>query len=290
MTNTTVSASTTNTAAAPERERILFNDDWRFQKGDPADVAGQFDYAKIQDWVTLTGEAEFVSDPAKRRTRPGGNAPGENVSCAQTGFDDGGWRRLDLPHDWGVEGPFDQDYPGETGKLPWWGVAWYRKRFAVPASDRSRQVFLDMDGAMSHAAVWLNGKFVGGWPYGYASFRLDLTPHLRPGEENVLAVRLDNPPDSSRWYPGVGIYRNVWLVKTAAVHVAHWGTYLTTPEVSDESATVDLRVIGRERTGNERQCCRATQIHDSARTDAQPKRPPPRSTRCGSKLLPVSAR
>ncbi|MET0646635.1 MAG: beta-galactosidase GalB, partial [Pyrinomonadaceae bacterium] len=97
------------------------------------------------------------------------------------------------------------------------------------------------DGAMSYAAVWLNGRFVGGWPYGYASFRLDLTPFVEHGAENVVVIRLDNPPDSSRWYPGGGIYRNVWLVKTAPVHVAHWGTYVTTPAPRKESAVVAIR-------------------------------------------------
>ena len=95
---------------------------------------------------------------------------------------------------------------------------------------------------MSYATVWLNGQFVGGWPYGYASWRVDLTPFVKFGADNVLAIRLDNPPDSSRWYPGGGIYRNVWLVKTAPVHVAHWGTYVTTPEVSAEAATVKIQV------------------------------------------------
>lgn len=94
---------------------------------------------------------------------------------------------------------------------------------------------------MSHAAVWLNGKFVGGWPYGYASFRLDLTPYIEFGKENVLAARLDNPPESSRWYPGSGIYRNVWLVKTAPVHVGHWGTYITTRAVTKDSASVNVK-------------------------------------------------
>jgi beta-galactosidase len=90
--------------------------------------------------------------------------------------------------------------------------------------------------------VWLNGNLVGGWPFGYASWRLDLTPYLNFDEKNQLAIRLDNPPESSRWYPGGGLYRNVWLTKTNPVHVAHWGTYVTTPEVSEESATVDLEV------------------------------------------------
>jgi len=101
-------------------------------------------------------------------------------------------------------------------------VGWYRRHFTIPAADAEKRILLDVDGAMAYAAVWLNGRFVGGWPYGYASFRIDLTPFVKPGAENVIAIRLDNPPDSSRWYPGGGIYRNIWLVKTAAVHVAHW--------------------------------------------------------------------
>ena len=145
-----------------------------------------------------------------------------------------------MPHDWGIEGPFKQEYPGETGKLPWWGVAWYRKHFDVPATDAGRRCYLDLDGAMSYAAVWCNGHFVGGWPYGYTSWRVDLTPFLQPGGSNVLAIRLDNPKDSSRWYPGGGIYRHVWLEKTAPVHVAHWGSYVTTPEISDERALVTV--------------------------------------------------
>jgi beta-galactosidase len=220
---------------------VSFNDGWRFRKDDPAGAEGRLAYEKIKSLVTLTG-AEFVAGgDAPKASRPDGD-PGADVAYTRRDFDDSGWRRLDLPHDWGVEGPFRQEYPGETGKLPWWGVGWYRKHFAVPAGDRGRRLYLDIDGAMSYAAVWLNGRLVGGWPYGYASFRLDLTPYVEYGAENVVAIRLDNPPDSSRWYPGGGIYRNVWLVKTAPVHVAHWGTYVTTPEVSPQSAQVNVRV------------------------------------------------
>jgi len=112
----------------------------------------------------------------------------------------------------------------------------------VPAGDERRRLYLDVDGAMSYANVWLNGQYVGGWPYGYASWQVDLTPYIKSGGENVIAIRLENPPHSSRWYPGGGIYRHVWLVKTAPVHVGHWGTYLTTPDVSSTAATVKLKV------------------------------------------------
>ncbi|WP_075796247.1 beta-galactosidase GalB [Massilia putida] len=202
-------------ADVPVRERLSFDADWRFAKGDPAG-SGQLDDARIKN-------------------------PATALPAAQPGFDDAAWRKLDLPHDWGIEGPFKQAYPGETGKLPWWGVGWYRKHFTLPAADAGRRVYLDIDGAMSHAAVWVNGHYVGGWPYGYASWRVDLTPYAKPGGDNVVAIRLDNPPDSSRWYPGGGIYRNVWLVKTAPVHVAQYGTFVTTPQVSKQSATVSVQ-------------------------------------------------
>ena len=222
------------------RQRLSMNSGWRFEKGDPPGSEGLLSYGRIKEWVTATGN-EFVTDSSARRVRPQGNL-GDRVSYTGRNFDDSGWRQLDLPHDWGIEGPFKQEYPGETGKLPWWGVGWYRKHLTVSANERGRQFYLDIDGAMAYATVWLNGHFVGGWPYGYASFELDLTPFIAFGSDNVIAIRLDNPPDSSRWYPGGGIYRNVWLVKTAPIHVAHWGTYVTTPEVSPSDATVKLNV------------------------------------------------
>ena len=228
-------------AESSPRERISFDADWRFQKGDPAGAGDQLAYGKIKAWLIATGN-DLLSAPAAKPLRPEGNLGGD-IPYAQPGFDDSGWRKLDLPHDWGIEGPFKQEYPGDTGKLPWWGVGWYRKHFIVGAADGERRLHLDIDGAMAYAALWLNGQFVGGWPYGYASFQLDLTPYLRVGAENVVAIRLDNPPDSSRWYPGGGIYRHVWLEKTAPVHLAHWGTYVTTPAVSRDAATVNVDVV-----------------------------------------------
>jgi beta-galactosidase len=233
------------TGAAPAkspRERISFDADWRFIKGDPDDAANKLAYSAIKDWVEATGSAFTTNAAMLAKVRPEGNPGGLDPSFAQNAFNDSAWRLLNLPHDWGVEGQFNFDYPGDTGKLPWWGVAWYRKHFNVPDTDKGRQISLDVDGAMAYATVWLNGKFVGGWPYGYASWRVDLTPFIKFGAENVLAIRLDNPPRSSRWYPGGGIYRNVWLVKTGPLHVGHWGTYVTTPEASPSAATVKIQV------------------------------------------------
>jgi beta-galactosidase len=258
----------------PTRQRISLNDNWRFTKGDPTNVAGRLRYdvrpavrdrrddraadaepteaekltatnrAVLKPWILPTAN-RFISEATRRHVRPDAE-PAFKVSYAQASFDDSGWRLLDLPHDWAIEGPFNVNRAdgvgGGMGRLPSPGIAWYRKKLDIPATDAGRSIFLDVDGAMSYAMVWLNGRIVGGWPYGYASWRVDLTPYVVPGGENQLAIRLDNPPDSSRWYPGGGIYRNVWLVKTHPVHVARWGTCLTTPEVSRSQATVSLTV------------------------------------------------
>jgi len=253
--------STITKAQNQTRERMSFNKDWRFQKNDPNEIVekdnngkvikSQLDYAMIKDWYCATG-AEFVlpGDSVQAAKRPAGNL-GSNVSYIQTGFNDKNWRQLNLPHDWGIEGAFSYDLPGNTGKLPWAGTGWYRKHFNVAASDKGRQFSIEIDGAMAYPLVWLNGQFVGGWPYGYNSFRLDLTPYIKVGGENVIVIRLSNPENSSRWYPGSGIYRNVWLVKTASVHVGHWGTYITTPQITNESATVDLKVTVNNKSAND---------------------------------------
>ncbi len=161
----------------------------------------------------------------------------QNVS-----FDDSCWKRLDLPHDWAIEGPFRADLEGFTGKLPWRGIGWYRKYFKVGKKDKGRRFYLDFDGAMAHAEVWLNGKKVGAHPYGYTSFRVDLTPYLFFGGENVVAVRLNTENIGSRWYPGAGIYRHVRLVVTSPVHVDHWGVFVTTPYVSETTAEALVHV------------------------------------------------
>jgi beta-galactosidase len=244
------------------RERISINEGWRFRKydsreaadaliydarpevtddqdGRPADAkptaAVSVDVTKVslKPWILPTGNG-FVKNAAKRHVRPEGN-PGGDFPFVQGEFDDRAWDAVDLPHDWAIKGPFYEGWNvevgGGMGRLPSPGVAWYRKRLVIPTSDAGKSIFLDVDGAMSYAMVWLNGYLVGGWPYGYTSWRVDLTPYVQPGGENQLAIRLDNPPSSSRWYPGGGIYRNVWLTKTNPVHVGQWGTFVTTPEI-----------------------------------------------------------
>jgi beta-galactosidase len=198
----------------------------------------------LKPWVLPSGN-RFIKNPENRHTRPEEN-PGSDFKFVKSNFDDSAWENVNLPHDWAIKGPFmsgrNPEVGGGMGRLPSHGVAWYRKKLEILSSDQGKSIFLDVDGAMSYAIVWLNGYLVGGWPYGYNSWRLDLTPYVVPGGENQLAIRLDNPNQSSRWYPGGGIYRNVWLTKTNPIHVGQWGTYLTTKDVSKKSATIDLEI------------------------------------------------
>ncbi|HEY4975503.1 MAG TPA: sugar-binding domain-containing protein, partial [Steroidobacteraceae bacterium] len=154
----------------------------------------------------------------------------EAPGAEQAAFDDSSWVEVRLPHDWAIAGPFDPALNPHTGALPIAGTGWYRKSFTIPKDFEGRLVSVEFDGAMSNARVWLNGKEIGGRPYGYIGFSVDLTRQLRGGGAvNVLAVRLAPEANASRWYPGAGIYRNVWLEVTGPVHVARWGTYVTTP-------------------------------------------------------------
>lgn len=158
----------------------------------------------------------------------------ENIS-----FDDGNWRTLDLPHDWSIEGKYSKDEPtgGSGGYLPT-GIGWYRKQFSVTKSDLRKNIFIEFDGVYMNSDVWINNHHLGNYPYGYSSFYYELTKYLVAGE-NVIAVRVDNSAQpNTRWYSGSGIYRNVWLVKTNPLHVAHWGVSTTTPQVSKEMAKI----------------------------------------------------
>lgn len=170
-------------------------------------------------------------------------ALGDFPDASQPVFDDGSWRTLDLPHDWSIEGSFSPNHPAGTGggALPG-GIGWYRKTFEVPAADSAKKIFIHFDGVYRNAEVWINGQYLGKRPYGYSSFRYELTPWLNFGGKNILAVKVDNSKQpNSRWYSGSGIYRNVWLVKTGKIHVDLWGTYITTPRVTKESAHIVIR-------------------------------------------------
>jgi beta-galactosidase len=191
---------------------------------------------------------------------------GDVAGAQQPAFDDAGWRTLDVPHDWSIEGEFSEQNPAGVagGALPG-GVGWYRKVFSIPAADRGKLVFVEFDGVYRNSEVWINGQSLGKRPYGYSSFRYELTPHLRDGSDrNVIAVRVDNSQQpNSRWYSGSGIYRHVRLVTTDPVHVDHWGTYVTTPAVTGESARVTIRTSIRNSRHVEQPIVLRTVVYDS---------------------------
>src|SRR5947209_15766271 len=172
-----------------------------------------------------------------------GDAPG----AERPEFDDSAWRKVDVPHDWSIEGPFDEKNPtGRGGGFLPSGVGWYRKRFTLSAGRapyglEDRRVFAEFDGVMANSEVWVNGFHLGRRPYGYARFAYELTGHVSFGDDrpNAIAVRADTSAQpASRWYSGAGLYRHVRLVTTNPVHVEHWGTFVTTPRVTKEGATV----------------------------------------------------
>lgn len=179
---------------------------------------------------------------------------GDSAAYSQPDFNDSSWRSLNLPHDWAIEGDFSKENPSGTGggALPG-GIGWYRKTFTMPGYKEGEKVYIDFDGAYMNTTVYINGHELGTRPYGYASFSYDITPWLKEGD-NVIAVKVDNSDQpNSRWYSGCGIYRHVWLRKLDAIHVAQWGTYVTTSDITPDSATVNI----------------ATTVDNTSATDAE---------------------
>ncbi|KAK7956224.1 uncharacterized protein PG986_005446 [Apiospora aurea] len=205
--------------AEAERTRLSLNQGWRFSRFESAPDG--LSYEILKPWI-LPSANDFIINGDQHK-RPDGAAPGSSVEYTQPSFDDSAWEAVDVPHDWAIKGPFGAPgISGGMGRLPSNGVGWYRRTVSLEEADVGKSIFLDIDGAMSHSAVWLNGELVG--------------------DDNILAIRLENKLDSSRWYPGAGIYRNVWLVKVDPVHVGQFGTFITTPAVSADTATVHLAV------------------------------------------------
>lgn len=168
---------------------------------------------------------------------------GDDAGMSATAFADAGWRQLNIPHDWSVEGNFSKDNPAGIGggALPG-GIGWYRKHFTIDKNDPSSRFFIDFDGVYMNSKVYLNGHLLGYRPYGYSSFEYEMTPFINRGGDNVIAVRVDNGSQpNSRWYSGSGIYRHVYLLKTSGVHVAHWGTFVSST-ISGKDALLDIKV------------------------------------------------
>src|ERR1035437_1166146 len=169
----------------------------------------------------------------------------EDVKGAEMpAFDDSKWRKLDVPHDWSIEGPYDVSNPTSRGGgyLPS-GIGWYRKTFSINEKDTKKKLFIEFDGVMANSDVWINGFHLGKRPYGYISFSYELTDHLKFGkdEKNILSVRADNSiQPASRYYTGAGIYRHVRLVITNPLHIDQWGVYVSTSNVSSKKASVNV--------------------------------------------------
>ena len=206
--------------------------------------------------LLLLSSSLCLSSSVGRKTENFGKnwkfALGDVTDGQRQDLDDSQWRRLDLPHDWSIEGTFSDKNPATPGggALPG-GIGWYRKTFTRPEADKARRTFVEFDGVYKNSTVWINGHLLGLRPYGYSSFEYELTPYLHSGKEkNVLAVRVDNSQQpNSRYYSGSGIYRNVWLTTTENIRVDHWGTFITTPHVSKQEATVAVRIWIRNTSG-----------------------------------------
>jgi beta-galactosidase len=210
----------------PPRERLLMDTGWRFAFGHP--------YDKVRDFFHGTGKFSYFTKA--------GYADGP----ADAAFEDRGWRQLDLPHDWAVEAPYDAKASASHGykasglDVPERSIGWYRKTLAIPASDLGRRISVEFDGVFRDSIVWVNGFYLGRHACGYTGFCYDLTDYLNYGGDNVITVRVDATMEEGWFYEGAGIYRHVWLTKTAPLHVPQWGTYVTT-EVSEGAASVTAR-------------------------------------------------
>ncbi len=217
--------------------------------------------------VLLDKDWHFINEEVE-----GGELPATNTHR---------WEVVEVPHDWAISGEFDKNHDiqtaavmedgewvprvrtGRTGGLPHVGIGWYRKTLDIPSSYKNKRIHLEFDGAMSHAKVYMNGTYVGEWPYGYASFGFDVTDLVGFGKKNILAVRLENKPLSSRWYPGAGLYRDVRMVITNPLHVKQWGTYITTPDIQNGKGTVDIQTTIYNKSGQNRLVHLITDIYAS---------------------------
>ena len=177
---------------------------------------------------------------------------GDAPDAKSNNFNDESWRKLDLPHDWGIEGKVNPKNPtgGGGGYFPA-GIGWYRKTFQASDAWKTNKIAIYFEGVYMNSEVFINGKSLGVYPYGYSSFSYDLTPYLHFGKENVIAVRVDNSQQiNSRWYSGSGIYRHVWMMVTNPIHVAHWGAAISTPVVSAKKATVLVKTKLKNETSS----------------------------------------
>src|SRR3954454_11811517 len=223
--------------ATNKREKLLMDFGWRFAFGHPFDAK--------KDFNNGTGYFSYFAKA------------GYGDGAAAANFDDRAWRKVDLPYDWAVEQPFSANASYSHGfkaigrNFPEASVGWYRKSFIIPKSDTSRKISIVFDGVFRNSIVWVNGHYLGTEESGYNGFQYDITDLLNYGGNNVIAVRVDATMEEGWFYEGAGIYRHVWLNKTAPLHVARDGTFIRT-ELHDSTARITIETIvtneGREPT------------------------------------------
>lgn len=187
---------------------------------------------------------------------------GDEPKANANDFDDKNWRNLDLPHDWSIEGKLNPQNPmGNDGGYFPAGIGWYRKTFTVPATWKDKRVSIYFEGVYMNSEVFINGKSLGVYPYGYSSFQYDLTSLLDFTKENVISVRVDNSQQKNcRWYSGSGIYRHVWMIVTNDVHVPNWGVTITTPQVASTKASVKIKTLVKNETSTVQNIIVKTQL------------------------------
>ena len=235
-------------SAVGPRERLLFDFGWMFQFGHATDPARDLGFGNDQGDFSKTGDFDFANGK----------------------FDDSKWRILDLPHDWAVELPFVRDkdldshgYKPLGRRYPETSIGWYRRIFDIPEKDQGRRITIDFDGAFRSALVFLNGSFLGRSDNGYAPFRFDLTDFLNYGGKNYLVIRLDASFGDGWFYEGAGIYRHVWLLKTEALHLGRWDSYVR-PAITGSAATLGLGTVVQNESKQAENCRVQWQILDAA--------------------------
>jgi beta-galactosidase len=238
----------TMSGADSPRERLLMDFTWHFHLGDAPDAGTKFDYPEVKNLAkTALNEIGAGANLITNLPEPAACNPGGDVSFVKPDFDDSGWRKLDLPHDWAVELPFNTNADVRHGfkpvgpGFPENSIGWYRREFELPASDQGKTLTVEFDGVYRNSLVWLNGHCLGRNVSGYSSFRYDISKFANYGGKNVLVVRADASRFEGWFYEGAGIYRHVWLEKTGPIHSVYGTTFVTTPQLSEGTAKVHVQ-------------------------------------------------
>jgi beta-galactosidase len=257
-----------SSALAAGRQRLLMDANWRFTLDDPKDAGSQFDYPEIRDLAKARADegAREAELDAKRKDPAAVNL-GSSVSYVQNNFDDSAWRKLDLPHDWAVELPFDHGALMNHGYKqlgPTLGntIGWYRRSFNLNSADQGRTISIEFDGVYRNSLVWLNGHCLGRNVSGYSAFWYDISKYANYSGANELVVRVDATRTEGWFYEGAGIYRHVWLVETDPVHVAHWGTYVAST-LWGQNATVSATTTVQNDSSSAADCVVTCDVLDA---------------------------